>query len=154
MVNICVYLKRKAAGMNHDPDPDKAGIACKEGISMLTAGSSCRRTWPWWGRGTWYIWRMDCRRVKISYKNNSFPFRPLQAFFSFMPAAARRAGLTLRAFRGHTAMQPMQEMHFTVSVSHGSWAGMAPTGHFCAQRPQWTQAFPAWGFMGTPPYSR
>ena len=45
-------------------------------------------------------------------------------------------------------MQRMQEVHFAVSVSEGSWAGIVPMGHFIAQRTQWTQDLPAWGFMG------
>ena len=87
-------------------------------------------------------------------KNNSFFLGVPHAFFSFMLPAVRNALLTLLAFRGHTAMQRIQEIHAEVSVFDGSSSVIAPTGHSFAHRPHWIQAFPALGFMGTPPYSR
>ena len=51
------------------------------------------------------------------------------------------------------ATQRIQLMQVSVSVCEGDSAGIARTGHFCAQSPHEVQPFPALGFMGTPLYS-
>ena len=67
--------------------------------------------------------------------------------YSIWETADSLLGSSLRAPRGHTAMQRMQEMHASPAARLGSPLSIAQTGHAAAHAPQETQSPVASGAM-------
>lgn len=78
---------------------------------------------------------------------SSHSFRTTQTLLSIWETADSLLGSSLRAPRGHTAMQLMQEMHALPAARLGPPLSIAQTGHAAAHAPQETQSSVASGAM-------